>query len=52
LLWYTGDEDEGVVIKQSRGQHVCCPPDLCRPDGFYDAVKALNVKVSIYIPII
>jgi hypothetical protein len=52
LLWYTGDEDEGVVIKQSRGQHVCCPPDLCRPGGFYDAVKALNVKVSIYLPIV
>jgi hypothetical protein len=43
LLWNSGEEDEGVVIKQRRGQYVCCPPDLCRPDGFYDAVKALNV---------
>jgi len=48
LLWYIGDEDEGVVVKQRRDHHVCCPPDLCRPDGFYDAIKALNVKVCIH----
>jgi hypothetical protein len=49
LLWNSGEEDEGVVIKQRRGQYVCCPPDLCRPDGFYDAIQALNVKVCTYI---
>jgi hypothetical protein len=47
LLWYAGD-DEGVIIKQSRGKYVCCPPDLCSPDGFYDAIQALNVKVCPY----
>jgi hypothetical protein len=46
LFWYSQEEDEGVVIKQSRGSYVCCPPDLCRPDGFFDAISALNVKVS------
>jgi hypothetical protein len=45
LFWYCQEEDEGVVIKQSRGKYACCPPDLCRPDGFFDAISALNVKV-------
>ncbi|CAD0058106.1 unnamed protein product, partial [Aureobasidium pullulans] len=45
LLWNIGNDDEGVVIKKSRGQYVCCPPDLRRPDGFLEAVQALNVKV-------
>ena len=50
LLWYTGEKDEGVVLKQSRGQYVCCPPELRanRPDGFFDAIQALNVKVRTY----
>jgi hypothetical protein len=46
-LWHVGTDDEGVVIKKSRGQYVCCPSDLVRPDGFFDAVKALNVKVGL-----
>jgi hypothetical protein len=48
LLWYTGDEDEGVVVKQRRDKFVCCPPDLQRSGGFFDAVQALNVKVRTY----
>ncbi|KAH0367056.1 hypothetical protein KCU65_g4911, partial [Aureobasidium melanogenum] len=44
LLWYSGGEDEGVVIKSGRDQFVCCPPDLERPGGFFEAIKALNVK--------
>lgn len=50
LLWYSGGEDEGVVIKSGRDQFVCCPPDLERSDGFFEAIKALNVKVSAFIP--
>lgn len=46
LLWYAGEEDEGVVIKSGRDKYVCCPPDLERPDGFFEAIKTLNVKVS------
>lgn len=48
LLWYTGDEDEGVIVKQRRDKFVCCPPDLQRSGGFFDAIQALNVKVRIY----
>jgi hypothetical protein len=44
----TGDEDEGVVVKQRRDKFVCCPPDLQRPGGFFEAVQALNVKVRTY----
>ncbi|THZ35155.1 hypothetical protein D6C90_07453 [Aureobasidium pullulans] len=49
LFWYAQEEDEGVVIKQSRGSYVCCPPDLCRPDGFFDAISALNVKSAMTV---
>lgn len=52
LLWYAGDEDEGVVLKASRDRYVCCPPDLERPDGFFEAIKALNVKVSGFVPLV
>jgi len=52
MLWYAGDEDEGVVIKQGRDKYVCCPPDLRRSDGFFDAIQTLNVKVYIYILIV
>ncbi|THZ76381.1 hypothetical protein D6C84_08822 [Aureobasidium pullulans] len=49
LLWNIGNDDEGVVIKQSRGQYVCCPPDLRRPAGFLEAVQALNVKSAMTV---
>ena len=50
MLWFAGDEDEGVVIKAGRDKYVCCPPDLRRPDGFLDAIQTLNVKVCISTP--
>ncbi|KAG9691954.1 hypothetical protein KCU95_g7525, partial [Aureobasidium melanogenum] len=49
LLWYAGGEDEGVVIKSGRDQFVCCPPDLERPGGFFEAIKALNVKSAMTV---
>ncbi|CAD0115061.1 unnamed protein product [Aureobasidium uvarum] len=45
-LWFTGGEEEGVVIKAGRDQYVCCPPDLRRPDGIFEAIQALNVKIE------
>ncbi|KAI4717821.1 hypothetical protein E4T48_05997 [Aureobasidium sp. EXF-10727] len=48
-LWFTGGEDEGVVIKAGRDQYVCCPPDLRRPDGFFQAIQALNVKSAMTV---
>lgn len=42
-----GGEDEGVVLKKSRGQYTCAPADLATGEaGFFDAVVQLNVKVS------
>lgn len=52
MLWFAGDEDEGVVIKAGRDKYVCCPPDLRRPDGFFDAIQTLNVKVCISVSIV
>ncbi|KAK6005946.1 hypothetical protein QM012_007588 [Aureobasidium pullulans] len=49
LLWNTGGDDEGVVIKSGRDQYVCYPPNLKRPDGFFEAVKALNVKSAMTV---
>lgn len=46
-MWSSGGTEEGVMVKKARGEYICCPPDLqLRRDGFFDAVKALNVRVS------
>ena len=47
-LWISNrNRDEGVVLKMSRDQYICCPAYLSdRKSGFMDAVQALNVKVS------
>jgi len=46
-LWVTGmDDDEGVVLKKSKGIYTCNPAQLAeRPGGLFDAVRAMNVKV-------
>ncbi|KAH0030048.1 hypothetical protein KCU78_g3175, partial [Aureobasidium melanogenum] len=49
LLWYSGGDDEGVLIKSGRDKYVCCPPDLERPDGFFEAIKTLNVKSAMTV---
>ena len=46
-MWTNLGWGEGVVLKKARDDYVCCPSDLSRePDGIYDSVKKLNVKVS------
>jgi len=38
---------EGVVLKKSRNNYVCAPPQLRDfPNGFFDMVSQLNVGVS------
>jgi len=45
-LWTGGEPEEGVCLKKSRGQFACAPQDLSlEQDGFYAAIKTLNVKV-------
>ena len=46
-MWVNGGQSEGVVLKRSRDIYACCPPELAHYQGdFYDAVRALNVKVG------
>lgn len=41
-------DDEGVVLKKSKGEYVCCPEYVAgASDGFCKAVEALNVRASI-----
>lgn len=45
-LWTSGEEEEGVVLKKSRGMYTCSPADLAEEQaGFFQAVQTLNVKV-------
>jgi hypothetical protein len=46
-LWTAGEKGEGVVLKRARGMYTCAPSNLVdEKDGLFDAVRALNVKVS------
>jgi len=46
MLWTAGGQDEGVVLKKTRGQYTCCPADIMEePYGFFKAVEMLNVRV-------
>jgi len=45
-LWTMHGEDEGVVLKKSRGEYTCCPADLADvQDGLLKAIEVLNVRV-------
>lgn len=49
-LWTTGEPEEGVVLKMSRGKYTCSPPDLAdEPVGFFKAVETLNVRVAMTV---
>ena len=49
-LWTAGEDEEGVVLKKSRGMYTCSPADLAdEPAGFFQAVQALNVKVAMTV---
>lgn len=47
-IWVIGDDDdEGVVLKRSKGNYTCAPSQLGdRPGGFFDAIREMNVRVS------
>lgn len=48
MLWTAGAADEGVVLKKTRGNYTCCPPDLMEePFGFFKSIEMLNVRVSL-----
>lgn len=48
-MWSTNAEEEGVMLKRTKGDYTCCPEDLrSNGEGFFDAVLQLNVKVSGY----
>lgn len=51
-LWTSGEEEEGVVLKKSRGMYTCSPADLAEEQaGFFQAVQTLNVKVCQLVPL-
>lgn len=50
-LWTIGQGDEGVMLKKGQGEYSCAPGELRNGTGgegmgFFDAVAALNVRVS------
>jgi hypothetical protein len=46
-IWVIGDEeDEGVVLKKTKGNYTCIPSQLAdRPGGLFDAICSMNVRV-------
>jgi hypothetical protein len=49
-LWTSGEEEEGVVLKKSRGMYTCSPADLMEEQaGFFQAVQTLHVKVAMTV---
>jgi hypothetical protein len=47
-MWSNNGRGEGVMLKKARDDYICCPKDLqAERDGLFDAVKKLNVKVSV-----
>jgi len=46
-IWRAGERDEeGVVIKKSRGKYSCEPLELATEEGgLFETVQRLNVKV-------
>jgi hypothetical protein len=46
-MWTLDEDDEGVVLKKSRGAYTCSPISLADEEGgLFQAVQALNVKVG------
>lgn len=45
---WTDGHDQGVVMKRSRGDYICSPPDLKdKEEGFMRAIEMLNVQVCL-----
>ena len=46
-LWSSGRNEEGVILKKSRGDYIACPRGLqAKEDGIAGAVSKMNVRVS------
>lgn len=49
--WVSGEDDEGVILKKSRGRYTCAPAELTNEtSGLMEAVEAMNVRVSTVDP--
>ncbi|KAF1962441.1 hypothetical protein CC80DRAFT_487902 [Byssothecium circinans] len=49
-IWTSGQEGEGVFLKKSKGNFVCCPADLeSDPSGVYRAISLLNARVAMTV---
>lgn len=47
-IWTTGTPGEGIVLKVTKGQYVCCPSELrFDSSSLYDVIAMLNVRVSL-----
>jgi hypothetical protein len=45
-MWSNGGREEGVILRKSREEYTCCPPDLqFQKNGLFDAARKLNVRV-------
>jgi len=45
-IWTTGAPGEGVILKVTKGQYVCCPSELRNDSSsLFDMVSMLNVRV-------
>ena len=52
-MWANGGQSEGVILKKSRDDYTCCPPELAQYTGdFFDAVRALNVRVCTFLHVV
>ncbi|MCJ1310985.1 hypothetical protein MMC25_004654 [Agyrium rufum] len=47
-MWINGGPSEGVILKKSRNEYTCAPLEMSETrDDFYDAIRALNVRVAM-----
>ena len=45
-MWSNGGQEEGVILRKSREEYMCCPTDLqAQKNGLFDAARKLNVRV-------
>ncbi|KAM0714784.1 hypothetical protein Q7P37_009248 [Cladosporium fusiforme] len=49
-LWFEGSNEEGIVLKKSKGIYACCPERAGHGDmQFRKAIEALNVKSAMTV---
>ncbi|KAF2683165.1 hypothetical protein K458DRAFT_341123 [Lentithecium fluviatile CBS 122367] len=49
-IWTTGAPGEGVILKVTKGQYVCCPTELRNDSSsLFDMVSLLNVRVAMTV---